>query len=565
MLWLGSKGTSASIRWVARLGALSLLATIILSSFDYSASFYLLHTRFWELAVGVVLAQMELRMRSPGGSPSDVPRASWDNVREVVVFCAATAFVCIVALGSIEHRWERDTVFRDSGLALILITAGIAVLCVSRSELQRRFVRNVTHFATASSILGIILICASAIGLSSNDWPSAQTFIPVIGTALVIAATPETRLNKILGGQSLVSIGGISYPLYLWHWPLIVFWTLLNPAAPEFEMAVPLAISFGLAYLTKILIEDPVRFGNLGHAMIPRPSQHAVVAGLVFAAALGSIAVATEGLPSRLAPGLQAIATWSQKERNPALEWRFGRCYQMPKSLLKFPNECTPAKRAGVPLVLLWGDSHAAHLYPGLTSLQSGHTFDVAQWTTAGCPPTTRRIIDETAACPTRRATALHDMLELNPDVVLLAGAWELYMQKGESETDIVRAEAETIRQLNTDGDKKIIVFGPGPTWNTSLAGDLFRFMAARRLNEIPERYGHAFDAAWHLDAAMAKQASALGAGYISVLNHFCNRSGCRTVGNRSAPKPDLLFFDSNHLTISGSKDLMTDSELHLF
>jgi hypothetical protein len=89
--------------------------------------------------------------------------------------------------------------------------------------------------------------------------------------------------------------------------------------------------------------------------------------------------------------------------------------------------------------------------------------------------------------------------------------------------------------------------------------------MVARRLNEIPERYGHAFEAAWHLDAAMAELARTLRVHYVSVLGYFCNQAGCRTEGDRSVAKPDLLFFDSNHLTISGSEDLMTHSELHLY
>ena len=55
ILWLSSTGTTGSIRWVARLGALSLLSTIVLGEFDFAGSFFLLHTRFWELAAGCCL------------------------------------------------------------------------------------------------------------------------------------------------------------------------------------------------------------------------------------------------------------------------------------------------------------------------------------------------------------------------------------------------------------------------------------------------------------------------------------------------------------------------------
>jgi peptidoglycan/LPS O-acetylase OafA/YrhL len=563
MLWLGSVGSAASVRWVARLGILSLLATIVLSNFDYAASFYLLHTRFWELAAGVVLAQTELRMRACRQLPSDNRHAFAGNAREVLAFCAATVFCCVVVLGSSEPHWEREDLIRDGGLFLAITVAMLAGLGMRRTTLQQSLLQKAAPLAKASSLVGIVLICASVLALSSTDWPGAQTLFPVLGTAMVIAAAPSTGLNKLLGSRPMVFIGGLSYPLYLWHWPVIVFWRLLNPAARGIEIAIPLIFSLALAWLTKTLLEEPVRFGRWGLVSFRRPHLALVVAGLALAAALGSIAVATQGLPSRFPRNLQAIATWS--EISSGDHWRADQCYYGPQTPVEYANECTPAKRPGVPLVLLWGDSHAAHLYPGLKSVRSTRSFDIVQWTAAACPPTVRRFMQESPTCSARRATAWRKLTRLKPDTILLAGAWELYLERGESEADIVRAVEETIRQLKADGDKEIVVFGPGPTWNASLAIDLFRFMVLKRLNEIPERYGHPFEAAWHLDAAMAAQAQELGVRYVSVLNFFCNESGCRTVGDRSIPKPDLLYRDRDHLSATGSKDLIMHSDLHLF
>jgi peptidoglycan/LPS O-acetylase OafA/YrhL len=559
MLWLGSKGSEASVRWVARLGALSLLATIVLSNLDFAGSFYLLHTRFWELAAGVVLAQTELRIRVHGQMPNGIR----SNAREVEVFSVVTVLFCVIVLGSSDQRWERDAVIRDGALILTIIVAILAALFVRHDGLQRRLWQIAARLAKASSVVGIILICLSVTALTPSDWPGAQTLFPVIGTAMVIAATPIAAANKLLGREPFVFIGSISYPLYLWHWPAIVFWRLQNPGARGIDMTVPLVASVALAWLTKVVLEDPMRFGKLGLTSFRRPHLRLVVAGLVFAGALGSLAVATEGLPSRIPPQLQAIAEWS--ETVPSVIWRPGHCYYAPQSTAEFSGECTPLKRPEVPLVLLWGDSHAAHLYPGLVSLRSTHDLDFIQWTAGLCPPTVTPLMNESRACPTRRATALRELTHLNPDAILLAGAWEIYLGAGQAETEINRSLSETIRQLRKDGDREIVVFGPGPTWNTSLASDLFRFMVAKRLNEIPERFGQPSDAVWHLDAAMAAQAATLNVRYVSVLNYFCNKSGCRTVGDRTKTRPDLLFSDSNHLTISGSQDLIAHSDLPLF
>ena len=561
MLWLGSKGSEGSVRWVARLGVLSLLATMALSNFDYAGSFYLLHTRFWELAAGVILAQAELRMHARHLA-LDARYSFAGNVPEVLVFSAVTVFFCITVLGSSDQRWDRDAVIRDGGLILTIAVAMATALFVRQGGVQQKLFQIAACLAKASSFVGIILILASMFTLTSADWPGAQTLFPVLGTAMVIA-TPTTGVSKLLGRQPLVFIGGISYPLYLWHWPAIVFWRLLSPGARVLEMAVPLVASVALAWLTKAVLEDPVRFGKLGLSSFRRPHLRLVVAGLVLAGALGSIAVATRGLPSRFPPQLQAIAEWS--EATPNVNWRPGYCYRAPQLTPKFSGECSPLKRPGVPLVLLWGDSHAAHLYPGLVSAQSIHPFDIIQWTAILCPPTATPLTNESLACPAGRANALRELTRLNPDTILLAGAWEIYLGAGQSEADIIRSLSETISQLKKDGDKEIVVFGPGPTWNTTLAIDLFRFMVAKRLNEVPERLGQPSEAVWHLDAAMGAQAAALNVRYVSVLNYFCNESGCRTVGDRTKSPPDLLFRDSNHLTVSGSQDLIAHSDLHLF
>jgi len=75
---------------------------------------------------------------------------------------------------------------------------------------------------------------------------------------------------------------------------------------------------------------------------------------------------------------------------------------------------------------------------------------------------------------------------------------------------------------------------------------------------QIPARLGTVAGPLWQLDSAMAAQAGAAGAQYVSGLNEFCNQQGCRTIGSGSdATHPDLLFRDRDHLTVSGSRMLL--------
>lgn len=569
ILWVGTARASASIRWVARLGGLSLLTTMFLSNLEYAATFYLLHARFWELACGVVLAQAELRLCARAGSQEPSGAASRGNIREILLFSIAIIFLAVLQFGlsGAQSGWD-SVISRSASILAVIVGAAAAIVAdlYARPDVWSRLrswgLRNRMRLAAASSVAGIFMVCASLASLRSAGWPGAQTLFPVLGAVLVIAAGRAAAPNKILALKPLVFVGGISYPLYLWHWPAIVLWRQLSPDTRAFQMATPLLASFLLAWLTKEFVEEPIRFGKLGLTRWRPPPLWPVLSGLVLTGLLGLAVVAGKGWPSRFSPKLQAIAEWS--EINPDSDWRVGRCYFTSASS-EFAHECTPVKRPGIPLVLLWGDSHAAHLYAGLANIQSTTDFDIVQWTAAGCPPTVTSLAGEDQTCPARRATALKTLTEVSPDLVVLGGAWERYEELGRPREEILRLVAGTIHYLKNKGIKRIVVFGPGPLWNTSLPVDLFRFLAGERSDQVPERLGRVADSIWQLDAAMAVQAAAAGVQYVSVVHFFCNLSGCLTTGDKALPRPDLLFRDRDHLSASGSRALIQYSRRDLF
>ena len=446
MLWAGTRGAVGSIRWVARLGALSLLATMMMSNLDYFASFYLLHTRFWELGAGVVLAQAELRMLAHAQQQGGSILASKRDVREILLFSFAAIFVGILMLGTGDVRREWDAVLRGAGSGMVIAVAFATVFLADRcgdrvafDQLRSWRARHATRLATAASMIGTALVCISLATLTSTHWPGVQTVLPVVGAALFIAATPMASCNRLLAWKPLVVIGGISYPLYLWHWPVIVIWRLLSPDARGFDLLIPLTLSFVLSWLTTKLLEEPVRFGKLGAAKFAPPPLRFVILGLAAVGLLGSLVVATNGVPSRFPPRLQAVADWS--EVNPDVDWRVGHCYIYLGDTKEFSGECTPVKQPGVPLILLWGDSHAAHLYPGLADLQLKTSFDIAQWTSAGCPPTMESFVGENSDCPRRRTIAMAKLTQLEPDTIVLGGAWERYLESG----DISRGDSRCV------------------------------------------------------------------------------------------------------------------------
>lgn len=114
------------------------------------------------------------------------------------------------------------------------------------------------------SAAGAILLAVSIVVTRPERFPGTAALLPVIATVMLIAAGNNGWFNKkILSRKGLVWLGLISYPLYLWHWPLFSFARILCDRTPTYLIRVILLLaSILLAWLTVKVIEKPFRFGN---------------------------------------------------------------------------------------------------------------------------------------------------------------------------------------------------------------------------------------------------------------------------------------------------------------
>lgn len=289
------------------------------------------------------------------------------------------------------------------------------------------------------AVLRVIVAWAgwAAIAYSAVTFTSATAFpgyialIPVLGTIAVIwAGHPVSGLspNRVLGSRPMRSLGDVSYSVYLWHWPLIIFSAMVFGEELQWPMKlVVLSALVPLAYATTALVENPIRFSPFLTTRKPRFTFLAMTAAAVVIAgstlgvsafvgnaseadavrAADVVAEAVANSDSCFGAGAAASDGCEDIEYptltpNPAsvandlpTVYQDG-CYaEISDSALL---SCTTGT-AGAPYrVALIGDSHAAHWYPAVDRLAAERGWELTPYLKSACPQSVAPKYDDVAA-----------------------------------------------------------------------------------------------------------------------------------------------------------------------
>jgi peptidoglycan/LPS O-acetylase OafA/YrhL len=216
------------------------------------------------------------------------------------------------------------------------------------------------------SSIGIALLAYAALTFFEHaEYPGIRAVIPTVGAALIIMSSPVVRFNRsVLGHRFLVAVGLISYPLYLWHWPLLSFARILGHSGPG-SNALLLATSFVLAAITYTLVEIPIRFRKA--VSVPL-----LASGMGVLCATGVVLATLDGVPSRSINSAFIDSTLSTPI--PSTLPNLQPCPQEisdPKLGLAY---CS-LSREGPPVNALVGDSHAEDKFLGVGLIDSSTTW----------------------------------------------------------------------------------------------------------------------------------------------------------------------------------------------
>jgi peptidoglycan/LPS O-acetylase OafA/YrhL len=226
------------------------------------------------------------------------------------------------------------------------------------------------------SILGIFCILISAWGMDESfHFPGWWALFPTIGTCLVISAGPHAWFNRhILGNRFFVFVGLISYPLYLWHWPLLYFSRVLHGGAPSTTIRfIAILLSAGLAYLTYVSIEVKIRYKEHRNVII------FLLTAIAFLSFIGHNIFDRDGLQFRLKGSeLQRV------KFNSALSYQ-DQC----RNSFSFTKNsfCLRGNENILPTVALIGDSHAQSLFHGLGQIYSNRGENLINFGAGGGIP----------------------------------------------------------------------------------------------------------------------------------------------------------------------------------
>lgn len=298
----------------------------------------------------------------------------------------------------------------------------LALGCVPR--IRSEWVREIIAGAGLAAVLAAILIYTR-----ETVFPGAAALVPCLGAAAVIHAgnSGGSLVERLLSIRPLVYVGLISYSLYLWHWPIIVFARQLTVQTHLSlgVLSIALFVTVVLAAASWRFVEQPAQRAKL-------PKWRALglsAASVASIAACGLLLLTSGGFPARLsAPVLMATSAADDYSRLAT------KC--MDASAASALRNCRIGNTSGAINFAVWGDSFAGALLPGIEKAAGEETTGVF-FGGGSCPPLVGAVFGAKTGpdkdlCLERNEAVLQ-YIRATPmiDTVFLSAAWQKYTEPG--------------------------------------------------------------------------------------------------------------------------------------
>ncbi|HFZ0930935.1 TPA: acyltransferase family protein [Klebsiella aerogenes] len=294
---------------------------------------------------------------------------------------------------------------------------------------------------SALAVSGLVLVILSIFLIPTQKYFPGFSAIPVVlGSALIILYGENTIVSRILSMRKVVYVGLISYPLYLVHWPLMSFSSIIIGHESNKANAICLVISFVLAMLIYVIVEKPISKQKLSISY----SLFTVMVVIPISSFM------LMGTPSRINQIKLATET----------EWTFLKNNHKEFGLNEFNNNGTgiyTINGNGSETYLFLGDSHVAniaeYIYGQAHDMKNAPSIILAAG--GGCIPVPNVYTDDKRrdSCWDMRKTVLEKIKQGNIQNVVIGGAWYMYFY---SKKDYFYADGKGRYSINSREGKDL-------------------------------------------------------------------------------------------------------------
>jgi peptidoglycan/LPS O-acetylase OafA/YrhL len=410
------------------------------------------------------------------------------------------------------------------------------------------------------SVAGLALLAVALVYFDSNTpFPGSAAIVPILATGLIVFNTVRGEsglLTKVLSYRVLVLIGQMSYSLYLWHWPVLLYARFYFG---EYLSLPQLLFCWGiiafLSYGSWRWIESALR-GHHWWAGRWRAYIGAVAISVPLSVSIAMVML-NDGYKQRLPEPALALVN---VERWPD----FGRCVTDYKHDQYY--DCVIGTGDVPASVLVWGDSHAQTLIWAINKITESRETNVRHVTKGGCPPVYSGVpvlasIDKEACLNAQKAA--WRIIESDPalSTVFIVARWPLYesaslgLAEGQVSDRFGDQLRETVMQLLKRG-LKVVVMDSLPEAGFDVANVLARNVLLGQ--EPTVLFGHQRQPMKSLRSISNIQDEDFLILHLDSL--LCGDSECALMEGGQ-----LLYFDDNHLARAGAIKLVPEIERAIF
>jgi len=477
--------------WKLKFNILLLIIVVTITSFCLNvkdvwdsavAVFYFPQTRSWELFCGGVLAWVSLY----GARASSVMKAE-------------------------PHGWPARTICRQnleapwSGRCHLLAGSGFLLLAYGFGHIDK-----------------------------SLSFPGMWALVPVLGTMLIIRAGPQAWLNRVvLSNGVAVWLGLISFPLYLWHWPILSFLHIIEGELPAAELRImAVALSVVLAWITFTLIERPIRV-------------HANSSGIVFPLAVAIVTVGglagisyETGIHERYWEGTQRFVLSKSASSSP----KRADCHFPQDESFESRKVCEYVEGANIRVAVL-GNSHGVELAFALSQGLKEYGMGLRHHTMSGCPISYKLPVgqvDRRSICAEWHDFAVHDIINAeNINVVVLS-----YRIESQANQKVYRESLYAMIDDLIAGGKRVVLVLQAPMLDKHINYYIRRAfgreeVASKTLAQWKEQYNGGY-----LIATKVRDKVAV----VDPAEAICDERFCYAVRNNNC-----LYFNKDHMSTAGA------------